>query len=100
MMSKPPPTPGHPLIHHFGHARLCRAQLEIIDQISDAILPSGEFWALQSQGSPGMPIDCMHRDAGPVEASWALDLSTVAALPIDVPRPPPPRSTPLSQLPI
>ena len=68
MMSKPPPppSPGHPLIHHFGLARLCRAQLEIIDQISDAILPSAEFWALQSPGPPGMPIDCMHTNAGSV----------------------------------
>ena len=37
-----------------------------------------------------MPIDCMYRDAGSVEASWMLDLSTAAGLPIDVPRPPPP----------
>ena len=28
----PPPPPGHPLIHHFGHARLCRAQVEEVDQ--------------------------------------------------------------------
>ena len=32
MMSKTPPPPGHPLIYHFGHARLCRAQVEDIDQ--------------------------------------------------------------------
>ena len=33
MMSKdPPPPPGHPLIHHFGHAGLCRAEVKHIDQ--------------------------------------------------------------------
>ena len=90
MMSKPPPPPGHPLIHHFRHARLCRAQMEGVDQISDAILPFREFWALQSPGSLGMPIDCMYRDAGLVEAFLTLDLLTTAAWPIDVPQPPPP----------
>ena len=43
-----------------------------------------------------MLIDCMYRDATPVEASWTLDLSTAAALPIDVPRPPPPPGPPPS----
>ena len=43
-----------------------------------------------------MPIDCMYKDAGPVEASWTVDLSTAAALPIHVPRPAPPRATPFS----
>ena len=28
----PPPPPGEPLIHHFGHARLCRAQMDGVDQ--------------------------------------------------------------------
>ena len=64
--------------------------MEGVDQISYAILPFKEFWDLQSPGSPGMPIDCMYRDAGPVEAFWTLDLLTTAAWPIDVPRPPPP----------
>ena len=33
MMSKDPSPPrGHPLIHHFGHARLCTAEVEDIDQ--------------------------------------------------------------------
>ena len=70
--------------------------MEGVDQILDAILPFREFSALQSPGSPGMPIDCMYRDAGPVEASLTLDLLTTAAWPIDVPRtpPPPPRAAP------
>ena len=37
-----------------------------------------------------MPIDCMYRDTGPLEASATSLLSTAAALPNDVPRPPPP----------
>ena len=27
----PPPPPRHPLIHHFGHVGLCRAEVEHID---------------------------------------------------------------------
>ena len=68
--------------------------MEGVDQISDAILPFREFWALQSPGSPAMPIDCMYRDAGLVEASLTLDLLITAAWPIAVPRTPPPRATP------
>ena len=94
MTSKPPPPPGHPVIHHLCHARLRRAQMEGVDQISDAILPFTEFWALQSPGSPGMPIDCMYRDAGLVEASLTLELLTTAAWPINLTQPPPPRATP------
>ena len=100
MMSKPPPPPGHPLIHHFRHARLCRAQMEGVDQISDAILPFREFSALQSPGSPGMPIDCMYRDARLVEVSLTLDLLTTAPRPIDVPRTPPRPPGPALKLPI
>ena len=44
-----------------------------------------------------MPIDCMYRNAGPFEASATSLLSTAAALPNDVPRPPPPpRDSPFS----
>ena len=72
--------------------------MEGADQISDAILPFREFWALQSPGSPGMPIDCMYRDAGLVEASLTLDLLTAAPWPIDVPRTPPPPPGPALKL--
>ena len=29
----PPPPPRHPIIHHFGHAGLCRAHIKNVDQI-------------------------------------------------------------------
>ena len=64
--------------------------MEGVDQISYAILQFREFSALQSPGSPGMPIDCMYIDAGLVEASLTLDLLTTAPWPIDVPPTPPP----------
>ena len=46
MMPKPPPPPlpGHPLIHHFGHAGLCRAQLEGVDQFQTP------YYHLESSG--------------------------------------------------
>ena len=32
----PPPPPGHLLIYHFGHARLCRGQVKHIDQFQES----------------------------------------------------------------
>ena len=31
-----PPPPRHPIIHHFGHAGLCRAQIKHFDQYQPA----------------------------------------------------------------
>ena len=71
--------------------------MEGVDQISDAILPFREFWALQSPGSPGMPIDCMYRDAGSVGLSELPQLHSRlpvhSCLMMSKP-PPPPRDTP------
>ena len=45
MMSKePPPPPGHPIIYHFGPARLRRAQVQDIDQFQ---MP---YYHLESSG--------------------------------------------------
>ena len=74
--------------------------MEEVDQISNAILPFRELWALESPGSPGMPIDCMYRDAGLVEASLTLELLTTAPWPIDVTRTPPSPPGPALKLPI
>ena len=33
MSKEPPPPPRHPIIHHFGHAGLCRAHIKHRDQL-------------------------------------------------------------------
>ena len=49
-----PPPPRHPIIHHFGHAGLCRAQIKHIDQFQ----PSS--YQLESTGlcRPQYPMGC------------------------------------------
>ena len=44
MPNPPPPPPGHPLIHHFGHAGLCRAEMEGVDQFQTP------YYHLESSG--------------------------------------------------
>ena len=38
----PPPPLGHPLILHIGHAGLCKAWIEHIDQLQPSYYP---FWS-------------------------------------------------------
>ena len=96
MMSKDPlPRAWHPLIYRFGHARLCRAQVKHIDQFQESYYHLVSFGLCRAQEPLGMPIDWIYRDTVPVEASATSLPSTGAALPNDVPGPPP-RHTSLS----
>ena len=90
MMSKDPPPPGTPPNLPFWSCWALHSPGETHSPISGVILPSCDFWALRSLGSPGMPIEWIYRDCVPVEASATSLLSTGAALPNDFPRPPPP----------
>ena len=111
MMSKDPPPLRHPLIHHFGHAGLCRAQSKHIHQFQlscyqfesiegasravRAVCACGALrhphWALQSPGSHDMPIDWIYRDVVPVGTSATSLQLTGATLLDDVSGPPPTR---------
>ena len=51
---QPPPPPGHPLIHHFSHGRLCRPQVVDIDQFQTP------YYHLESSGlcRAQDPLEC------------------------------------------
>ena len=63
-----PPPPRHPIIHHFGHAGLCRAHIKHIDQFQ----PSS--YQLESTGLCGVedPMGCQL--TGSTEMLYQLEL--------------------------